>query len=132
MQYGLRKAEETLAAASNLLAKLSGEQHSWRQQAASYHEDLQRLPQAAAVAAAFTVYAAAESEGNRATLMAEWLSLPGVDLPEGFTVKGFLTCEQELSEWRGWGLPGDRVLLRSSTSSLACHRYAVSVLSWAR
>lgn len=109
MQYGLKRAEETLSAASSLLSKLSGEKGSWGEQAAAFHEALQRLPQSAAVAAAFIVYAAAEPEAVRATLMDEWRRLPGVELPEAFTVEGFLSGEREMAEWRGWGLPGDQV-----------------------
>lgn len=109
MQYGLRKAEETLAAASSLLGKLSGEKDSWRQQASSFQEALQRLPAASAVAAAFIVYAAAEPEAVRGRLLREWRAVPGIDLPPTFTVEGFLCGERELAEWHSWGLPGDQV-----------------------
>lgn len=109
MQYGLKKAEETLAAASSLLAKLSGEKDSWRQQAANFQEALHHLPACSAVAAAFVVYAAAEPEGVRSQLLREWRSAPGIDLPTTFTVEGFLSGERELAEWHSWGLPSDQV-----------------------
>lgn len=109
MQYGLKKAEETLEAASSLLAKLSGEKDSWRQQVDNFQEALHHLPACSAVAAAFIVYAAAESEGVRSQLMREWRSATGIDLPTVFTVEGFLSGERELAEWHSWGLPSDQV-----------------------
>lgn len=109
MQYGLKKAEETLAAASSLLGKLSGEKDSWRAQAAEFQAALEHLPACSAVSAAFVVYAGAESEAVRARLLREWHGVPGAELPDGFTVEGFLSGERELAEWHSWGLPTDQV-----------------------
>eukprot|EP00892_Ulva_mutabilis_P012055 jgi/Ulvmu1/9221/UM005_0321.1 len=116
LKYGLKRAEETLTAASSLLSKLSGEKNSWGLQAGGFDEALQTLPQTSAVAAAFIVYAAAEPEAARAALLGEWRRLPDLELPEGFSPVGFLSGEREMAEWRAWGLPGDQLSAENAAS----------------
>lgn len=112
-QVGLKAAEDTLTAASSLLDKLQGEKQSWTAQAADHTADLATLPACAAAAAAFVVYAAAESEAVRAALARDFAAVDGLQLPDSFSVASFLSSESEMLGWKAGGLPGDSVRLAS-------------------
>lgn len=118
MQIGLKAAESTLAAASNLLSKLSGEKRSWQQQADRLSQDLLTIAPSSVVAAAFVVYAAAVPENVRAELIQKWSSLDGMQLHDKFSLPQFLCTGPELTEWRAWGLPTDQVLCLRQTGLL--------------
>ena len=117
MQVGLKREEDTLAAAASLLDKLAGEKASWVSQADAGRASLQQLPASAALAAAFVTYAASESEAARRGLMREWRGVAGLNVPEAFSVPEFLTSERERVAWKSQGLPGDQVCRRSQPRS---------------
>jgi hypothetical protein len=124
LQYGLRKAQETLKAASRLLGKLSGEKQSWHEQADAYTSALPALPARATLAAACIVYAAATPEDTRAELMHAWQEVPGLQQQGSFWSASFLASEHDLAEWRSWGLPGDEVrACRGSCMHALCAPY---------
>lgn len=109
MQIGLKKAESTLAAASSLLSKLTGEKASWQQQADLLSQALLTLPATSVIAAAYIVYAAAVPENVRTELVRAWRSVEGLDTQDTFSLPQFLSKGGELTEWRAWGLPSDQV-----------------------
>lgn len=109
LQVGLKSAEDTLAAAENLLSKLRGEQESWHEQVLSNTAALESLPACALVASAFIVYAAGETEAVRRKLLEAWRCIEGLSLPEDFLFAGFLGSETDFMQWRGQGLAGDKV-----------------------
>ena len=122
LQVGLKKAEDTLSAASKLLSKLADEKASWTCQVSEKSASLATLPARSAVAAALVVYAAGESADMRAALVHSWAALEAVALPSDFSVTRLLASESDIAQWKSEGLQGDSVRF---TSHARCNAVAL-------
>jgi len=72
LRLQLARAESTLAAATGLLDKLSGERRRWESQLAALAVGLSALPLEALLAAAAALHLSSRAQHVRAAVMAEW------------------------------------------------------------
>jgi len=75
LKLQLKKAEETLGVAQNLLGKLSDEKNRWEGQVKQLESQLKSLPYDSLLAAAFVVYLSDADEVIREETMKEWKTL---------------------------------------------------------
>jgi len=72
LKLQLAKAEATLGAATDLLAKLGGERGRWGEQLAGLSKSLEGLPMSALAAAGFVTYLPSLPEDVRTRVVADW------------------------------------------------------------
>lgn len=86
----LAKAEETLAAAQNLLQQLSGENQRWRSQVGTLKKEMALVPIKSLLAAACITFLGGENESSRDLHLQNWCSALRV---ESFNIRTFLANE---------------------------------------
>ena len=71
------------------------------------------------VAAAFVSYLSCASEDHRKKSLSEWLAALNLEkVADAFSLKTFLTSEQELMVWRSQGLPSDDLAVENAIAIL--------------
>ena len=71
------------------------------------------------VAAAFVSYLSCASEDHRKKSLSKWLAALNLEkVADAFSLKTFLTSEQELMVWRSQGLPSDDLAVENAIAIL--------------
>jgi len=71
------------------------------------------------VAAAFVSYLSCASEDHRKKSLSKWLAALNLEkVADAFSLKTFLTSEQELMIWRSQGLPSDDLAVENAIAIL--------------
>lgn len=65
LKFDLKKAEDTLFAAQNLLSQLSGENERWRKQIQVLDQELALVPIKSLISSAYITYMGAQNESVR-------------------------------------------------------------------
>lgn len=130
LKVSLQKAEEVLAAAQELLEKLSGERKRWDVTMKELTSASGALPGNALLAAGFLSYLADEQEHVRVEMQNSWIEqFVSAGLlasnSERFSLLSFLSSEGQLLRWKAQGLPTDKlssenaiVILKSEVNPL--------------
>eukprot|EP00743_Colponemidia_sp_Colp-15_P007052 GILK01007609.1.p1 GENE.GILK01007609.1~~GILK01007609.1.p1 ORF type:complete len:2172 (-),score=437.61 GILK01007609.1:43-6558(-) len=113
LKIGLQKAEGTLAAAQELLGKLSGEKERWQTQVSGLERDLETLPTQALLSSGFITYLAGTPEDVRQAAVHEWIQLAGAAAQE-WRLLQFMATESELLQWKTQGLPSDQLSMENA------------------
>ncbi|KAI9564905.1 hypothetical protein GHT06_008646 [Daphnia sinensis] len=119
IEIGLKKARQTLSVSQNLVLELADEYDRWRLQLEELEQDRQNVAFHALLAAAFINFLSCSTEDERKNSLSRWLTQlklsqhaniteTGMNNEEViFSLKNFLTSEQELMLWRSEGLAAD-------------------------
>ena len=132
LKASLRKAEEVLGSAQEMLGKLAGERTRWDAMMAELNASVNAMAGSSLLAAGFLVYLADETEHVRKMQLEEWHEAfvqgglltskgPKVGAPGGFSMQTFLSTEGELLRWKGQGLPTDKLSSENAIVILNAH-----------
>ncbi|XP_066286377.1 cytoplasmic dynein 2 heavy chain 1-like isoform X1 [Branchiostoma lanceolatum] len=111
LKIDVDKANETIAAAENLVGKLDNEYKRWSAQVGELQSELDTLPKRAQLAAGFITYLASTSEDERRQTLGAWMDATNLT---GFDVRRFLSSEREQLGWKGEGLPSDDLSMENA------------------
>lgn len=117
LKIGLKRAQDTLSAAENLLGKLSGEKGRWVETVGALDAAIADLPLACLMASAFVTYLPGVPEDVRAEVQAGWAML--LSVPPTYDFKRFMSSESEMLTWKGEGLPGDDLSMENGIAILS-------------
>jgi dynein heavy chain 2 len=116
LKIGLKRAQDTLGAAENLLGKLAGEKGRWVETVAALDAQIGELPLYSMMASAFAAYLPGHPEDVRAEVQAGWAML--LQVPPTYDFKRFMSSESEMLTWKAEGLPGDDLSMENGISIL--------------
>ena len=111
LKLEVKKEEEIIAAAENLVEKLKGEHERWTQQVEELNIEMKQLPRCSLLAAAFLTYLSKAPEDERKDKMKNWTNMVGLN---EFDLRGFLSSEKEQLLWKGEGLPSDDLSIENA------------------
>ena len=111
LKLDVKKAEDTLSLAQNLLGKLGEERDRWQGQVAQIDAQIKSLPWDCLLASAFTTYLCDADEILRDSMMKEWRVLTKND---SFDFMKFLGTESQTLQWKSEGLPHDSLSLENT------------------
>jgi dynein heavy chain 2 len=110
LKADLRKAEETLGSAQELLGKLSGEKDRWEIQLKELQEELSLIPRNSMLSAGFVTYLCGSSEDVRERICKQWRASAS---SMRYEFKKFMSSESEMLRWKSEGLPGDTLTMEN-------------------
>lgn len=111
LKIGLKKTEQTLSRAENLLGKLSGEKGRWEETCSDLERQIKAMPTHILLAAGFVTYLAKSSEDVRSSMVSTWEDMCGV---KAFDFKRLMSSESELLTFKAAGLPADELSMENA------------------
>ncbi|KAM9317805.1 cytoplasmic dynein 2 heavy chain 1 [Pholidichthys leucotaenia] len=120
LESEVTKAQDTIAAAQQLISQLDGEHTRWNAQMSEIKNELDTLPVRNLLAAAFITYLSAASEDHRRHCLETWMTQSGL---QKFDLRSFLCSESEQLIWKSQGLPSDDLSMENALvilQSVAC------------
>lgn len=111
MKADLKKAEETVAVAQNLLEKLKDEKVRWEVDKKNIEVELEMVPKYSILTASYITYLSEHPEDVRERTLAEWKKQ--LDAPS-FNFLKFVSSESALLKETALGLPHDTLSLENS------------------
>jgi hypothetical protein len=107
----LKKSEETLTTAKNLLSKLEDEKVRWQNDFNLIEKEVREYPISSFIAAAFSIYLSDKDEGEREILGSEWKNRTKMNQ---FDFLKFMINESIQLKWRSLGLASDSLSVENS------------------
>ncbi|XP_034460809.1 cytoplasmic dynein 2 heavy chain 1 isoform X1 [Hippoglossus hippoglossus] len=111
LEAEVNKAQDTIAAAQQLISQLDGEHTRWNTQMSEIKNELDTLPMRAMLAAAFITYLSAAPEDRRRHCLETWMAQSGL---QKFDLRSFLCSESEQLIWKSQGLPSDDLSMENA------------------
>lgn len=148
IEIGLNKARQTLSVSQKLVHELADEYDRWRTQVnlsssiklyslvicglelfqlEELEHDQQYLAIHALLAAAFINFLSCAAEDERKKSLSRWLEQLHPSEKVIFSLKAFLTNEQELMQWRSEGLAPDDLAVDNALAILQVHKISCTV-----
>eukprot|EP00050_Salpingoeca_kvevrii_P020215 m.95860 g.95860 ORF g.95860 m.95860 type:complete len:4292 (+) comp8765_c0_seq1:164-13039(+) len=112
LQLDVDQAQAVISSAESLIGKLDGERTRWAHQVNELGKEIEKLPQLALLAAAFSVYLPGTAEDVRASMLRKWCMQAGID--EQFDFAKFMTPESVQLKWKSEGLPSDPLSIENA------------------